>query len=151
MDGNVPLGGVEVHPRPVAQATMHMGVAAPPVRGQHDENLTFGSVAAHFTQNTSGSHAAFAVCVRRPDASVIGVTDRPLTDFCSDLRAVRPGTTLRWVFGYPPPEYVVMTLVPSTAGTARIDAVTFDYARSWRYLHQSGVEESAQEWVVHTT
>lgn len=146
-----PLGNIKTSPKPVQRATLHAAVAAPPVHGKHSETITFAAAEAHFATNSAHARASFSVCVHRPGASVIGAVDGSLSQYCRQVRPIEAGTKIRWSAGYPPSEYVVVTITPTTPGTARVDAVTFDYTRSWAHLHQHGRDRSVQNWIVRVT
>jgi hypothetical protein len=77
--------------------------------------------------------------VRRNGEEPIGaVAARDVSRFCSKVLPIADGTTMHWVDGSPPEQYILVTLIPRSAGTTRVDRVTFNYARDWRHGHQHG-------------
>lgn len=119
------------------------------------ETITFKSVTAHFATNTAHARATFLVCVHRPGTSPIGAVDldTDLAEFCSKVRPITDGTTLHLAArkNGEPLEYVLIRVEPRTPGKATVDAVTFDYGRSWRHLWQRGKDRSTQTWIVRAT
>lgn len=147
-----PLGNISVPPRPIDEATIHVNVAAPPVKGDHSETITLHSAKAHFATNTAGVEPRFSVCVGKPGAdSVLGAVSDSLDNYCSEVRPIEDGTTIDWTAGDPRAEYIVMTLKATKEGVATVDEVTFEYSRSWRNLGQRGSDRSTQHWTLRAT
>lgn len=138
LDDRLGGAGVGMAPRPLDEATLHASVAIPAPRGDADEVLTFRAVGVRFDKNTAGATAQLSVCVPRDEAGVIGAVTGPLARYCEVARLVTPGTAMRWREGHPPTEYLVLTIIPTRAGVARIGVVEIDYSRDRAHLWQRG-------------
>ena len=66
----------------------------------------------------------------------------PLSTYCKALRPLTKGTKLRWADGFPPREYILMTITPTRAGKAVVTQVEYKYARSARHLFQHGTDRT---------
>lgn len=130
--------GFDMEPRPVPQATVHTAVAFPPTSGDGDETLTFRAVELHFAKNTAEATARLSICVPPDEFSLIGVVTGPLGRHCEEVRPLRSGTRMHWVEGFPPEEYLVLSIEPERAGVARVDRIEISYARDAAHLWQRG-------------
>lgn len=147
-----PLGSGAFASKPLDQATSHMAVAMGP---RSDETIRLRSVGARFAVNSAQARASFSICEHRPGAIPIGAVgnEEPLSTYCSQVRPLTDGTELRFSANDrgEPEEYILMTITPTAPGRARVDQISFDYARGWQRLGQRGTEIVEQEWVVRAT
>jgi len=139
------LGNAIFPPTPWEQATAQISVAVP-AEGD-DETIEFRAASARFETNTAKASATFAICTPRKPRDLIGAVLGDLDEYCARVRPLRDGTKLHLVDA-PSADYVVMTVTPTRAGTATVDQVTFDYARSKKHLWQHGSSRSAVHFVV---
>jgi len=130
---------------PLADSTAQISVAVP-AEGD-DETIEFKSASAQFTTNTARATATFEICYPRKPRELIGAVLGDLGKYCERVVPLTNGTKMHWVDA-PFAEYVVMTVTPSRAGTATVDRVTFNYARSKEPLWQHGASRSAVHFVV---
>ncbi len=142
-------------PTPLKNAVVYGAVAYGPEDSKHDETITLHSVIAHFTTNTAHATATFMICDSNESNSTadsLAAPDSP-TKYCRSLRPVTNGMKVRLRFDGPQnkAEYVIMRLKATTAGTAHIDWLAFDYTRSWRHLDQHGSDRSNQDWTLTVT
>jgi len=148
LEGRAGAGSFEYDPRPLASGPSYQAVTYPDVGGDRDETIVLKSVTAHFTTNSARATVAFWICTTSGDLIGLAHGENTLGESCERVRPVKDGTKLHLGAGEPI-EYVVMALTPTRPGTVEVDAVTFDYKRSWKHLHQHGTETFRGRIVDH--
>lgn len=141
--------GFDADPRPVDVSAGFAGLAFP--SAGDDEVVTFKGVPeVHFRTNTAAATARVGVCVRGPGDGTFG-TGRAsdLGTACREVRYVKDGTRLRWIYsGDDPQEYLILVVTPSKPGVATVDRVTYDYERE---SGESGLDTGDLEYTVRAS
>jgi hypothetical protein len=119
----------------VDRATLHVGLIFAPAGDDTTEAaVTLRGAEAHFSTNSAAATASFAICRHEGDGilAVGGSLDR----WCTEVVPLDGETP----FDYSPHsgEYLIMTIEPTRAGSARVDSVTIDYALDGSHLWQRG-------------
>ncbi len=135
--------GFEAASKPLDQAVLHVGITLPEVRGEDRETITFKAATAHFAENSASATASFAVCVRGNRAELLGaMNSQPLSAFCDEVRPIVDGTRLLWADAEKAEQYIVMSIKPTTPGSARVDEVSYEYSRGWQHFLQRGEDRT---------
>ncbi|WP_157210211.1 hypothetical protein [Nocardioides aequoreus] len=139
--------GFEAAPRPVSQAAGFAGLAIPGSEVK-DEALTFRGVpSVRFETNTAAASARVAVCVRADNQVPVGSAYlRDLDESCAQVRDVEEGTRLRWDADVR--EDLILIIIPTRPGVARVDQVTYDYRIEGG---PGGTDVGAVEYTIRAT
>ena len=143
-------GNMSLAPQPVNKFPIHVGVGTGRSNWA-DETITLHSAQVHLVPNTARATASVAVCTRLPVTEgtlAIGTTmaDEPPSRYCTRIRPVRDGTTMR--FDEAMSEYLVVTLTPTRPGTFRLGTIDVDYTRDGAHLHRRGTQQIRQNVIV---
>lgn len=126
-----------LQPRPVDEAVLSTTVIFPKVDGE-PETVTIDSLGPVFSKNTARATAAFSICHLSPGEDPIGAAHDP-AEFCQDLEPFEAGASFRHGVE-PDSDYLLVTLVPATAGVARLARVEIGYRLGADHLYQRGTQ-----------
>ena len=116
------------------------------------ETLTVDSADVLFSENSAGFTATVLVCDQRPVAEgtlTLGTAfagDQRLEDYCTDVRPLQEGTSLRLERGSG--QYLIAALTPAGAGSARVKAIDIQYSRTVRHFFQRGTQRVTQDFTI---
>lgn len=124
-------------PQPMSAFPAHVGFTSSH-RGE-PETITLRDVDLDLGNNTAGFTASVAVCTPRGSGALGALmADEDVADFCSDLRPVRDGVTMR--LAAERSDYFIVTLTPKQPGTAHLRRVDVSYSRGGGHLFQRGTQ-----------
>ncbi len=124
-------------PQPLSAFPAHVGFSSG--HSGKPETITLRGVKLDLGDNTAGFRAGVSICSPRGTDSLGALmADEDLGDYCSTLRPVGDGVTMR--LAKEGGDYLIVTLTPKRAGTAVLRRVEVSYARGGRHLFQRGTQ-----------
>jgi hypothetical protein len=130
--------GLDTGSLPVSRAVAFTAVTSTDQRGEVHE-VTFCGASAHFTRNTAGATASFAVCTPRPGGDPVAGGIGDPAAHRAELRPLTDGTKMAYTSDHLG-ECVTMTLTAARPGTAHVDRVDLQYALGLKSLYRRGTE-----------
>ena len=125
---------------PLEQAAYSLNIAQP-INPKRTETITLKSASVQVTTNTADATVTLAICVGKPgpDGDQIGaVRPSELSQYCSRVVPIRPGTKMLLGFHGPPREYIVLTVIAKKPGLVKADRLRITYERGWKHAFQRG-------------